>query len=156
VTDDDTATPPPNGAAPDPSTAVGALRTLGLPVPDASGAIRVTNRVPADAAEGPPVTIEGTDLQGKPWELTLRTIGAMPVGVEADASYCMGVKEGQMVYRRDPILRTLGSLVHPDDRQAWLELLHDTNRMVQLTTLGDVLMSLVAVLSDRPTGPLLT
>lgn len=105
--------------------------------------------------EGPSFDLGGVgQLTGKPWELTLRCVAEPPAAAFDDLARSVGTDaRGQLVFNNVSLLRFFDQVVVPEDEQTFRDLVNDKDRAVQIEELGEVLMWLAGLYTERPTSP---
>jgi hypothetical protein len=88
------------------------------------------------------------------WDEVFTCVKALPAGVLAEIGVTVGVNDrGELSYGRQAVVRFLRSMLVPEDRLRYDELVHDTDRVVEVEDLGPIMILLIGKLSAHPSGP---
>jgi hypothetical protein len=116
------------------------------------------NSQPADGSPAPePVTFDlsgGPPLSAEEWEETFTCLPVAPAGVLDDFVNIVSIDaRGNRVYDAPSLLNFLKGVLVDEDVDRLNALVHDKRRVVELATLGEVVMWLSQELLGRPTMP---
>lgn len=113
--------------------------------------MRFTNKAPRQVFH--PFVVDGTDLNGNPWEETFTALPEAPAGILDSFASMVSIDEyGNQVWNRMAIMKFLVGVVIPDDEHRIQQLMTDKSKLVQLDTLGEIVKALSEVYTGRPTG----
>lgn len=99
--------------------------------------------------------ISGTRLSnGETWSEDFTCLPEVPGGALDDLTASVGVDaQGRMTFNKVSVLRFMRSVIVEEDEQKFDAMVHDKDKLVQLETLGDMMMRVAEAIVGRPIGP---
>lgn len=90
----------------------------------------------------------------EPWEEVFSILGSAPQGALVDLAQSVTIKDGNIEYNANSVVRFLRAVLVPVDELRFDQLLHDKDRVVPIEQLGAVMLWAAGLVAERPTGPL--
>lgn len=90
----------------------------------------------------------------EPWEEVFSILGSAPQGPLADLASSVTIKNGNIEYNANSVVRFLRAVIVPVDELRFDTLMHDKDRVVPVEQLGAVMLWAAGQVAERPTGPL--